>query len=52
MKNRVGRLVNKASPLSENLKDSLSSNDLKSVIVLDRLSPGKEFLIYGPFKNI
>ena len=55
MKNRVGRLGNKASPLSESLKDSSSSNDLKSdesVIVLDRLLPGIELLIYGPFINI
>ena len=55
MKNRVGRLGNKASPLSEGLKDSSSSNDLKSdesVIVLDRLLPGIELLIYGPFINI
>ena len=55
MKNRLGRLDNKASPLSESLKDSSSSSGLKSdesVTNLDRLLPGIEFLIYGPFKNI
>ena len=40
MKNRLGRLGKKASPLSESLKDSSQSQDLKSdesVIILDRL---------------